>query len=158
MTTLDPDLVAIRRKRRQEKRCVSCGTPTPRAALCKACRQTLRYCPRCEVVYPADRTSQRSTANGRSSAYCLSCSNIVRNGQRRSWQSYLAEQQARMHPLLPKMIRLYKQGLTYEHIADALGMKHGTLRAIIAHARATGRWPKKLARGKGWRKGVRHAA
>ena len=28
----DPDLLAIRRKRRQEKRCVSCGVPTPRAA------------------------------------------------------------------------------------------------------------------------------
>ena len=27
MMTTDPDLLAIRRKRRQEKRCIACGVP-----------------------------------------------------------------------------------------------------------------------------------
>jgi hypothetical protein len=153
MNTLDPDIRAIQRKRRQEKRCLACGVPTPRSALCKVCRQTLRYCPRCECVHSLSETSQRETKEGRSTSYCLPCSNIVRNGQRQSWQVYLAEQHARKHPQLSQIIRLYKQGLTYEQIADALDMNRGTLRAVIAHARATNRWPKKLTRGKSWRKG-----
>lgn len=155
---LDPDILSIQRKRRREKRCLQCGVSTPRAALCVICRQTLRYCPRCEVVYDAAHTSQRSTAGGRTTAYCLPCSSIVRNGVRQSWSAYLAEQQTRMHPKLPQMIKLYKRGLSYDAIADAVGMKRGTVRAAIAHARATNRWPQKLTRGKGWRKGATNAA
>jgi len=152
---LDTDLLSIRRKRRREKRCLACGAPTPRAALCKACRATLRYCPRCEVIHPLAETSQRSAALGRSTSYCVPCGNKVRNKRDRDWQTYLAEQRQKSHPKLPQIKRLYKQGLTYEQIADALKMNCGTLRALIAHARKTGRWPKTLTRGKGWRK---HAA
>lgn len=155
--TPDPDLLAIRRKRRQGKRCLACGVPTPRAALCAACRVTLRYCPRCEDVYPLARASQRETRQGRSSAYCLPCGNVVRNGDRQPLAQYRDAQQARMHPQLRQMIRLYKQGLTHDQIADTLGMNRGTFRAILAHARATNRWPKALKRGKGWRKGVARA-
>lgn len=151
MPTIDPDILAIRRQRRREKRCLACGVPTPRAALCKVCRQTLRYCPRCEAVYGVEQTSQRSTSGGRTTAYCWPCSNIVRNGERQSWEAYLAEQHARTHPQLPQIIRLYKQGCSYDQIAQTLGIPRGTLSAIVTHARTTGRWPKKLQRGKGWR-------
>lgn len=156
MTAIDPDILSIQRKRRQQRRCVACGVPTPRAALCVACRQTLRYCPRCECVHLLGETSQRETKQGRSTSYCLPCGNAVRNGRKQTRQGYLAEQQARTHPQLPQMIKLYKRGLTYTQIADELGMNHGTLRAVIAHARQTDRWPKRLSRGKGWRaKGAR---
>lgn len=155
--TFDTDLLAIRRKRRQEKRCLACGVSTPRAALCMACRQTLRYCPRCEQLHSLAETSQRSADSGRSTSYCLPCGNTVRNKRGRDWAAYLAEQRQQQHPKLPQIKRLYKQGLTYEQIADTLQMNRGTLRAVIAHARKTGRWPKQLTRGRGWRKGVTHA-
>ena len=142
----DPDLIAIRRKRRQEKRCVACGTPVPRAALCKPCRQTLRYCPECAAVYPADQASQRATSGGQSSIYCLPCSSVARNGPRQPRADYLAAMRDRQHPQLPKIKKLYKQGLTYPAIAAAVDMPHGTLSATSAHARKTGRWPKTLRR------------
>lgn len=143
---IDPDLLAIRRKRRQARRCVACGRAVPRATLCKTCRSKWRYCPRCEDVYPAEAASQRSTANGRSSAYCLPCGNAVRNKRGRTREGYLAAVRAAEHPLLPKVRELYRQGLTYVAIADALGIPRGTLRSIVAHARKTGRWPKRLWR------------
>jgi hypothetical protein len=143
---IDTDLLAIQRKRRQQKRCLACGTPTPRAALCGVCRETLRYCPRCESVYDALFTSQRSRANGRSTAYCLPCASRVRNYHGRTIGEYLAAQRERKHPQLEKAIRLYKRGLTYVQIADALGMNRGTLRSLVTHARRTGRWPASLKR------------
>lgn len=154
---LDTDLLAIRRKRRREKRCLACGEKTPRAALCKACRATLRYCPRCEAVYPRGGASQRDASGGRTTAYCLPCGNAVRNKRGRDWAAYLAEQRSREHPKLPQIKKLYKAGLTYPQIAGELGMNCGTLRAVIGHARKTGRWSTRLVRGKGWRKGLSHA-
>ena len=151
---IDTDLLAICRKRRQQGRCVACGVAVPRAALCKTCRATLRYCPRCEAVYPAEETSQRSTVNGRATAYCLPCGNAVRNKRGRTRAQYLATLRAAEHPLLPRIRKLYRQGLTYVAIADTLGIPRGTLRAIVAYARKTGRWPKGLQRvGMGTRRG-----
>lgn len=146
MTRIDPDLLAIRRKRRQTKRCVNCGISTPRAALCKACRQTLRYCPGCDAIYPAEQASARVTSGGQSAIYCLPCSNLVRNGARQPRQTYLATMRAQQHPQLRRIKRLYKQGLSYPQIASAVGMNRGTLSATIAHARKTGRWPSTLRR------------
>lgn len=154
---LDADLLAIRRKRRQQKRCVACGASVPRAALCKVCRATLRYCPRCEAVYPLAETSQRDMSNGRSTAYCLPCGNVVRNKRGRPLAQYLAEQRQRTHPKLPAIIKLYRRGVRIRQIADELDINRNTLRALIDHARRTGRWPKHLSRGKGWRKGDHHA-
>jgi hypothetical protein len=145
---IDPDLIAIRRKRRQERRCVQCGTPTPRAALCKACRQTLRYCPECAAIYPAKHASARVTAQGQSAIYCLPCSNVLRNGKRQRRADYLTLMHAREHPQLRHIKRLYRQGLSYGAIASALKMSCGTLSATIAHARKTGRWPNALRRVK----------
>lgn len=142
----DPDLFAIRRKRLQERRCLACNIKVPRAALCKTCRATLRYCPRCEAVYPAAVASQRSTAGGRTTAYCVPCGNAVRNKRGRTRAQYLAALRGAEHPLLPKTRKLYRQGLTYVAIADTLGIPRGTLRSIVAHARKTGRWPKNLQR------------
>lgn len=144
--SLDPDLLAIRRKRRQQKRCVNCGTPTPRAALCKPCRATLRFCPGCSAIYPAEHASQRATAGGQSAIYCLPCSNVLRNGPRQRRADYLTQTRAHEHPQLRQIKRLYKQGLTYPAIAAALGMNRGTLSATIRHARKTGRWPNALRR------------
>jgi DNA-directed RNA polymerase specialized sigma24 family protein len=152
--TIDPDILAIRRQRRREKRCLACGVPTPRAALCKVCRRTLRYCPRCEALYATEQPSQRATAEGRSTDYCRPCGNAVRNKRSRTRHVYLTEQHARTHPQLPQIIRLYKQGCSYDQIAQTLGIPRGTLSAIVTHARTTGRWPKKLSRSKGWRKGA----
>lgn len=146
MTTHDPDLLVIRRKRRQEKRCINCGVPVPRAALCKACRQTLRYCPGCSAIYPAEQASARITSGGQSAIYCLPCSNTVRNGVRQPRADYLATMRAHQPPQLGRIKRLYKQGLSYPQIASAVGMNRGTLSAVIAHARKTGRWPNALRR------------
>jgi hypothetical protein len=146
MNLRDPDLLAIRRRRRQDGRCVQCGAPTPRAALCKACRQTLRYCPGCSAIYPAEQASARITSGGQSAIYCLPCSNVVRNGVRQRRADYLATMRATQHPQLGRIKRLYKQGLTYPQIAERIGMNRGTLSATIAHARKTGRWPNTLRR------------
>lgn len=147
--TVDPDLLAIQRQRRQQGRCLHCGTRTPRAALCAACRETRRYCPRCEVVWELDRP--RRTPDGRSSAYCPPCGNITRNGPRPSRQRYLAAQRGADHPLLSEIIRRYRAGESYNTIARALQIPRGTVSSLITHARATGRWPARLARGRGWR-------
>ena len=145
---IDPDLQSIRRKRRQEKRCIACGVRVPRAALCKACRRALRYCPGCDAVYPAAQASSRATSGGQSAIYCLPCSNALRNGKqaRVTRPAYLQTMRATEHPQLRQIKRLYRQGLSYPQIADAIGMCRGTLSATIAHARKTGRWPKTLRR------------
>lgn len=143
---VDPDLLAIGRKRRQEKRCIACGVPTPRAALCASCRQTLRYCPRCEVLWPVGHVTDYDAARGRATRYCPACFNREVNGRRQERAVYLAEMRERQHPQLRAIKRLYRQGLSYRQIADALGMNRGTLGGIIAHARRTGRWSKTLRR------------
>lgn len=145
----DPDLLQIRRKRRQQGRCVACGLKVPRAALCEACRATRRWCPRCQDLVPLTQSSDKSPA--RASAYCLPCRNVVVNGVRVPRAEYLAT--PREHPKLKAIIRLYRKGLTIPQIAAALAMNDGTLRSDIHYARKTGRWPKNLARGKDWRRG-----
>lgn len=144
--TIDPDLLSIRRKRRQEKRCLFCGVPCPRAALCAYCRQTLRYCPRCEALWHIKRISPSDAARGRSTLYCRWCANVQVNGRRLRRPDYLATLRERQHPRLSAIKRLYRQGLTYPQIAAALDMNRGTLGGIIAHARRTGRWPAALRR------------
>lgn len=142
---IDPDVLAIWRKRRQEKRCLNCGARTPRAALCARCRQTLRYCPRCEVVYDVSRASQKKrTGDGRSTCYCLPCSNRIRNGshKRQTRDAYLSERQKHLQTI----IRLYRSGMTYDDMARAAGISRGALSAFISYARKAGRWPEKLQR------------
>ncbi len=87
------------------------------------------------------------TSGGQSAIYCLPCSNRVRNGgQRQPRAEYLQTMRATQHPQLRQIKRLYRQGLSYPQIADAVGMPRGTLSATIARARRTGRWPKTLRR------------
>jgi hypothetical protein len=147
----DPDLLAIRRKRRQQGRCVVCGLRMPRAALCTVCRQAWRWCVRCGDIVPIEQSSDK--APSRSSAYCLPCRNVVVNGPRVPRAEYLAATRTRSHPKLKTIIRLYRKGLTLPQIAAALAMNEHTLKAIIFYARKTGRWPKNLTRGKDWRRG-----
>jgi hypothetical protein len=146
--THDPDLLAIQRKRRREKRCLSCGTPTPRASLCKTCREKWCYCPRCEAVYPEANASARTRALGRCAIYCLPCSNTMRReaAGRRTWATYLAERQAQQHPQLRNVIRLYRAGWTHDAIAPAVGLSRGGLASLIWRARQRGQWPEKLRR------------
>jgi len=139
----DPDLLAIRRKRRQEKRCLACGVPVPRAALCKMCRQTLRYCPRCEDVYAIPATE---TPDGRATLYCPPCRNVATNGVRQPRDVYLASVRASQHPKLKQIIRLYRDGLSLSQIGRHLGKPTPTVASIIRHARRTGRWPRTLRR------------
>jgi hypothetical protein len=148
-STIDPDMLAIWRRRRQQRRCLHCNKPTPRAALCKTCRQTRRYCPRCEVVWVIP--APRPTPNGRSTEYCFPCANLVRNGPRPTRAVYDEQQRERRHPLLGSIIKRYKSGQTYDTIAAALDIPRGTLTSIIVHARKTGRWPARLVRGRNWR-------
>jgi hypothetical protein len=68
---------------------------------------------------------------------------------------YLAQQRARAHPQLRAIIRRYRRGVTLDAIAAELNLARSALRSIIRHARATGRWPAGLARGRDWRKGQR---
>lgn len=145
--TTDPDLRAIRRRRRQEGRCVTCGLRTPRAALCASCRTTRRWCPRCEVVWDYAGPCGR---DGESAVYCPPCKRAedVRRRPRQTRAEYLASHE---HPQLRAIIRLYRRGLTLDTIAAELGMGASALRAAIHHARATGRWPKGLKRGRSWR-------
>lgn len=67
--TVDPDIRAIRRQRRQEGRCMACGERTPHAALCVSCRATLAYCPACEALY----ARRVRFAADRATEYCADC-------------------------------------------------------------------------------------
>jgi hypothetical protein len=148
MSAIDQDLLSIQRRRRQQRRCLHCGTPTPRAALCRTCRQTRRYCPRCETVWEANRPRGPWPTE-----YCPPCHNVAVNGEREPRERYLAKQRASMHPKLRQIIKLYRAGATYPAIAAALGIPRSALGSIIHHARQTGRWPKHLERGRDWRRG-----
>lgn len=145
MATIDPDVLAIWRRRRQEKRCLNCGARTPRAALCARCRQTLRYCPRCEAVYDASRASQKKyVGDGRATSYCLPCSNRIRNNSmgRQTREAYLAGRQKHLQTI----IRLYRSGMTYGEMARVTGRSRGALASLISYARKAGRWPTTLQR------------
>jgi len=67
--TIDPDILAIQRQRRQQGRCLACGKHTPRAALCVGCRKTLAYCPTCERLY----TRRAALDASRATEYCSEC-------------------------------------------------------------------------------------
>lgn len=147
LANIDPDLLSIQRRRRQQRRCLHCGTPTPRAALCGMCRQTRRYCPRCEAVWTATKPRGPWPTE-----YCPPCHNVAVNGTREPRDRYLAKQRASTHPKLRQIIKLYRAGATWNAIAAALDIPRGTLTSIIHHAKRTGRWPKGLARGRDWRR------
>jgi ferredoxin len=148
----DPDILAIRRKRRQESRCVRCGEAAPRASLCRVCRACWRYCPACEAVYPLAAAHRRSdTSDGRASEVCPPCKRRAR-GWRRPMAQYLADHAAHNHPLLVTIIRLYRRGLTRKDISVQVGRCERNVKDIIDHARRTGRWPAELRHGKGRRR------
>lgn len=146
--TIDPDLLHIQRKRHREKRCLACGIPTPRASLCVGCRATLRYCPRCERVYPKAEANQETPYP---TVYCRGCSAGIQLAQRRRggaapMEAYRAAIRARTQPMIDRMIALYRAGRTYGEIARAMDLSPGTVRGTIARAQRTGRWPKGLTR------------
>lgn len=130
--------------------------------MCRTCRDLgWRYCPTCEQPIPLAETSAPGYAGRFASVQCKSC-NILRQREIRPARYrregripravYRAQQREHQHPLLPKVIAHYRDHKTFDEIAAALGMTPGFVRSLIAHARRTGRWPKQLRRGKGWRK------
>jgi hypothetical protein len=143
---IDPDLLAIRRRRRQAGRCVRCGATAGRAALCKACGADWRYCPKCENVYGLAAVRSRSAVEGRTTAYCTPCSRLIRRHSIRSWDERTAAAERRRRELLKKVIPLYKKGMTFREIAARLGMTTGSLSGWIGYARRRGEWPAGLTR------------
>lgn len=162
---LDPDLRSIYRKRRREKRCLKCGTHVPRAALCKACRQTHAYCPTCEQVLPWEQfpNRQRSGPAGRSTDYCHTCHNAYQREQRGitctrdDYLRDLAAQRAAPHPLLKRIMALYRRGLSMNAIAVEIGISRSQVGNIIYVARQRGQWPKPLQRVQRRRTGRKEA-
>jgi len=145
---IDPDILAIQRKRRQKGLCVSCGRLERKngrpAALCARCRTTLAYCPSCEALY-ARPTYLRA---GHSSAFCRRCKMLYKREMegKRSLDVYLAERRVKRHAVLPELIRLYKHGQTRAQIAVALGLSKDRIDTLISNARRQGEWPKELRR------------
>lgn len=142
--TTDPDILAIRRRRRQEGRCLACGARVPRTALCGTCRARLAYCPVCETVYPrrAGLDPRRATE------YCRACMTLAvrkRTGAR-SYDRYLADVQALRHRVLPEILRRYARGENLTSVAHVLGLTRSQIDRIIRDARLRSEWPAELRR------------
>lgn len=147
MTTLiDADLVAIRRQRRRQARCAKCGARSGLRALCERCAADWRYCARCAAIVPLADVAPSARRLQQPTDYCRPCGRLMRNGAREPRPAYIARMQAGQHAKLDQIKRLYRRGLTYNAIAEALNIPRGTLGSIVAHARKTGRWPKNLRR------------
>lgn len=151
----DADRLAITRQRLAAGRCVACGASTGRAALCRACALDRTYCPHCEQVVAKVYHSDEART-GRTATYCPPCKLKIERTRRgeQPRDRWLKEQQKKRHHLLSRIIKEYRAGYTQQQIGDRLGIPAGTVRSIIAYARATGRWPKTLTRGKGYRSDV----
>lgn len=149
---IDPDLLAIQRRRLTARQCARCGAFTGRATLCSRCAESWRYCPRCERVYPRERCAKRAYPNA--SFYCRDCHRDIQRKRRGCVPLDVHQARVRTgcNPRLPAVIRLYRRGLTINAIAAALHIPHGTVGSIIMYARRTGRWPKNLTRGRGRRR------
>src|SRR5689334_5981365 len=114
---IDPDVLAITRKRRQQGRCVACGTPSGRCAFCAACEPRFNWCPCCETF--RERTRKET------SSYCPTCDTARRPGHT-TRPHYLAAERAKRHPKLFTILRLYRNQLPYTQIAATLQMKPNT--------------------------------
>lgn len=142
---MDPDILAIQRKRRQQGRCIRCGIKTPRAMLCLECRKEWRYCPRCENVYPVGKTTPDDI-----SYICVDCKRVHERRRNGSVpiEEYHAMRRAKADKRLHPVIRRYRRGESYKEIAGSLGISIGRLSAMIRTARRYGRWPEELRRQK----------
>lgn len=119
----DPDILRIRRRRLQDRRCAACGAdvrPARRGgswpALCEPCGLSLRWCPTCERVYGRADASHPSNARKRSDI-CRPCAvKAVRPTAtpRAAWRAALAERRRRI-------VRMARRGRTNDQIAAALG-------------------------------------
>lgn len=147
MLTIDPDILAIRRRRRQEGRCVACGVRSGRAALCDVCRATLAYCAACGATYPR----RPGLAVWCTSDYCTPCKVQYQREARGgvTCAEHSARLVARRQALLRQVIRLYRAGATYDAIATALDIPRSTLASVMTFARRRGEWPAGLRRRKG---------
>lgn len=99
----DPDILRIRRRRLQDRRCAACGL-------------SLRWCPTCERVYGRADASHPSNARKRSDI-CRPCAvKAVRPTAtpRAAWRAALAERRRRI-------VRMARRGRTNDQIAAALG-------------------------------------
>lgn len=145
--TIDPDILAIRRRRRQQGRCVACGKHAGIAVLCAGCRTTLVYCPRCEEL----RARPPGARHTCSSLYCPPC-NTQRSREYHGWHGTVAEYQerrrARRRELLPHVIRRYRAGENLSATARALGLTREEIDHMISQARTRGEWPAELRRRK----------
>lgn len=142
--SVDPDILAIQRKRRQEGRCIACGVTSSPDTLCAEHRKTLAYCPVCETLY----TRRPGTPPRDSSAYCTSClsaqSRQRHTGRTRTeWRSDIGR---RRRQLLPEIIKHYKRKEPIPVIATALGLTSKQLDKLIQAARRYGEWPNGLQR------------
>lgn len=148
--TPDPDILAIRRRRLQEGRCVACGARSGWSALCTVCRQDQRWCPRCERVCALSEASRRDA--DRTSVPCRDCHRAdqrVRQGTHArtgvpSWAAHI-----------PTIVRLYRRNVPTAQIAAQFRVNPTTLRWYIAQARRRGLWPDGLTRGR-CRRGSEH--
>lgn len=142
--TTDPDILAIRRKRRREGRCLNCGVKAPRAVLCAVCRATLAYCAMCEALY----TRRPGLDKRRGSEYCTDCGAASARGRRsrRTKTEYIAAAQAWRHAQLPEIVRRYRKKEPVIQIAQALGITPTVCHRLIRDARLHGEWPAGLWR------------
>lgn len=159
----DSDLLAIQRKRMQERRCVKCGAAEPRinerlSIICRTCFDAgWRYCHACETIKPVTACTIRRTPGPRASVRCKACDVAQCTERRRrvevDYATRRARERAQVDARLQEIVKLYRAGLTIREIAETLGDPYGTVMHTIHCAREDGRWPKKLKRGRGWRKG-----
>lgn len=147
---IDPDLLAIQHKRRQQGRCLRCGAPIRRQSrggqppvLCAVCMATHRVCYVCERVLPiACMIGERTTAH-HSVRRCRECGRAIN----RAWRQRNARPRRHTpHAQLDRIIELYRAGMEMDAIAAALAMTPTALRGIIHYARKCGDWPRELYR------------
>lgn len=139
--SVDPDILAIRRKRRQEGKCAACGARSGRLALCDTHRATLAYCPDCADIYQRRASFPSTCATQR----CPKCSTAVSRRKRggRTRAQYLATTQAR---LIPEIMARYRKGEPLDKTARAVGLTRIQIDHLISYARKSGKWPKGLRR------------
>lgn len=147
--TIDPDILQIRRKRRQEGDCLKCGVSIVRRngrppVLCDRCIAAWAYCPNCEVLF-----ERRPALNPRhATEYCPECNMLNKriSAGKRPYDRYLEDIQARRHEMLPDIIRRYKRGQNMTEAAIALGITRTQIDTLIRDARVRGEWPDELRR------------
>lgn len=145
--TTDADILAIRRRRHREGRCIACGAAVARGPgcprlLCPAHAERHSCCPCCLDIRPR----VPSLAPGRTSDRCPACHQALRKGrQARTPRAVLIQHRADARArLLRQIIARYRRGESYAEIAAALKLRRDQLLGRIRNARRSGEWPRGL--------------